>query len=760
LPERVKGVIREVMETKEETLTVMPLSGVGRSLAYKVDECLAGQVSEGSLVRIPLGRRTELGVVLARGDKEGIDRKRLKQVYGLEQPFPVVRADGLKLAGWMSGYYSCGMEQVLEVMIPRAVRRGMGQKEERHLRLGEEPGKGDLEQLVRRAPQQARVLEFLRDQKAGESWPRPLLLKRLKVTGSVVDGLVEKGYLKESRQAAERVAYGDDAGDIEQVGAKEFSLTEEQAAAAGSIRESVKRGEFEVHLLHGVTGSGKTEVYMRIMREVLAEGGGIIFLVPEVALTPQTVGRLRARFEAVGGEKVVVWHSQLSDGERYDAWRALATGEARVVVGARSAIFAPVENLRLVIVDEEHEPAYKQEEVPRYHGRDVAVYRAMLNKAVCVLGSATPSMESLHNVENGKYRVDRLTRRVDDRQLPLMHVVDMRREKGGGVFSLLLADKMQDRLEKREQTILFLNRRGHDSSLNCPDCGYVALCDHCSITLTHHFHDRRLRCHMCGHETGVPPACPNCRSRKIHYKGSGTQKVEAIARKLMPNARIVRIDADTMRRRHALREQLAAFRQGRIDILVGTQMIAKGLDFPNVTLVGLLDADLSMHLPDFRASERTFQLLVQVSGRAGRGDRAGEVVVQTYMPSSPPVQFGRQQDFDGFVEEELNHRKEFGYPPYRHLIHHLIRGKSLEKVEFYAKQWIKQVGPGLRERGVEIRGPAPCPIERIQNMFRYQIWYFTGNVSKLMPYLNQQRSAFKWDPELIEIVDVDAVNLI
>jgi primosomal protein N' (replication factor Y) len=431
-----------------------------------------------------------------------------------------------------------------------------------------------------------------------------------------------------------------------------------------------------------------------------------------------------------------------------------------VVVGARSAIFAPVENLRLVIVDEEHEPAYKQEEVPRYHGRDVAVYRAMLNKAVCVLGSATPSMESLHNVENGKYRVDRLTRRVDDRQLPLMHVVDMRREKGGGVFSLLLADKMQDRLEKREQTILFLNRRGHDSSLNCPDCGYVALCDHCSITLTHHFHDRRLRCHMCGHETGVPPACPNCRSRKIHYKGSGTQKVEAIARKLMPNARIVRIDADTMRRRHALREQLAAFRQGRIDILVGTQMIAKGLDFPNVTLVGLLDADLSMHLPDFRASERTFQLLVQVSGRAGRGDRAGEVVVQTYMPSSPPVQFGRQQDFDGFVEEELNHRKEFGYPPYRHLIHHLIRGKSLEKVEFYAKQWIKQVGPGLRERGVEIRGPAPCPIERIQNMFRYQIWYFTGNVSKLMPYLNQQRSAFKWDPELIEIVDVDAVNLI
>lgn len=748
------------MSEKAETLTVMPLSGVGRELAYKVDERLWKDVKPGCLVRIPLGRRSELGVVVRMGDDGSFDRGRLKQIFGLEQPFPVVREEGIRLAGWMSGYYSCGMEQVLEVMIPRAVRRGMGQKEERHLRLSDTVAEADLEALARRAKKQFQVVEFFKGQAVGGTWPRPLLMKRLKVSGPVLDGLVEKGLLIETRKAAERVAYGDGAGDIEQVGTREFDLTEEQAAAGKDIHKSIAEGGFSVHLLHGVTGSGKTEVYMRTMRQVLAEGGGIIFLVPEVALTPQTVGRLRARFEAVGGEKVVVWHSQLSDGERYDAWRSLATGEAKVVVGARSAVFAPVENLRLIVVDEEHEPAYKQEEVPRYHGRDVAVYRAMLNKAVCVLGSATPSMESLQNVKTGKYRVNRLDKRVDDRQLPLMHVVDMRREKGGRVFSGLLADKMQERFENKEQTILFLNRRGHDSSLNCPDCGYVALCDYCSITLTHHYHDRRLRCHMCGYEAGVPSVCPKCRSPKIHYKGSGTQKVEAIAKKLMPHANIVRIDADTMRRRHALREQLAAFRQGKIDVLVGTQMIAKGLDFPNVTLVGLLDADLSMHLPDFRASERTFQLLVQVSGRAGRGDRSGEVVVQTYMPSSPPLQFGRQQDFDGFIEEELDHRREFGYPPYRHLIHHLIRGQSVEKVEFYAQQWIKQVGPGLKELGVEIRGPAPCPIERIQNMFRFQIWYFTPNVSKVMPYLNRQRAEFKWDPDLIEIVDVDAVNLI
>lgn len=755
-----KGKIREWMSAGEATVTVVPLSGVGRELAYRLDERLAERVEVGSLVRVPLGPRSELGVVVALGDDGSFGADRMKLVYGLEQPFPVVREDGIRLAKWMSVYYSCGLEQVLEVMIPRSVRRGMKQKQERYVRRVDEVSDKDLEALKRRAPKQFRVMEFLGQQVTQDSWPRALLLKRLGVTAAVVDGLVSKGLVEESLRVAERVAYQDGPGELEQVATHGFTLTDEQDAAAKSIRASLEEGKFGVHLLHGVTGSGKTEVYMRIMREVLEGDGGVIFLVPEVALTPQTVGRLRARFEAVGGDRVVVWHSQLSDGERTDAWRALATGEARVVVGARSAVFAPVANLRLIVVDEEHEPAYKQEEVPRYHGRDVAVYRAMLNDALCVLGSATPSLESLLNVGNGKYLVDKLTRRIDDRQLPLMHVVDMRREKGGGVFSQMLADKLLDRFERKEQTILFLNRRGHDSSVNCPDCGYVAMCDHCSITLTHHYHDQRLRCHMCGFETAVPYTCPQCRSPKIRYKGTGTQKVESVARKLMPHANIVRIDADTMRRKHALREQLSAFRQGKIDVLVGTQMIAKGLDFPNVTLVGLMDADLSMHLPDFRAAERTFQLLVQVSGRAGRGDRAGEVVVQTYMPSNAPVQYGRQQDFDGFNEEELKHRKEFGYPPYRHLIHHLIRGPGQEKVEFYAKQWIKHVQQGLLDLGVEIRGPAPCPVERIQNMFRYQVWYFTPNVSRIMPFLNEQRAAFKWDPEIIEILDVDALHLI
>jgi primosomal protein N' (replication factor Y) len=747
------------MEEEEQTVTVMPLSGVGRGLAYRVPPGMETGLGPGSLVRIPLGRRSDLGVVVEMGDDGSFAASRMKHLYGVEQPFPVVREDGIQLARWMAGYYACGMEQVLEVMIPRAVRRGMGPKRKRVITLNPVPAEA-LEKLKKRAPQQHRVVEFLQDQAARTSWPRALLTKRLQVTASVLNALVEKGILEESHEAAERVAYGDAVGGLEHVSAKAFDLNEEQESAATSLLESLEEQEFRVHLLHGVTGSGKTEVYMRIMKRVLKDGGGVIFLVPEVALTPQTVGRLRARFEAVGGDKVVVWHSHLSDGERADAWRALATGEARVVVGARSAIFAPVANLRLVIVDEEHEPAYKQEEVPRYHGRDVAVYRAMITGSLCVLGSATPSLESLHNVDRGKYALDRLTKRVDDRQLPLMHVVDMRREKGPAVFSRLLLEKLEARLEKGEQAILFLNRRGYDASLHCPDCGFVAVCDYCDITLTHHFYDRRLRCHMCGYETAVPSVCPKCRSPKIHYKGSGTQKIEAIAKKLLPHGKIVRIDADTMRKRHAFREQLTAFRQGKIDILVGTQMIAKGLDFPNVTLVGLLDADISMHLPDFRAGERTFQLLVQVSGRSGRGDRSGEVVVQTYMPSSPTIRYAQQQDFEGFRQEELDHRREFGYPPYRHLIHHLIRGQNQEKVQFYAKQWVQHIGPGLKERGVEIRGPAPCPVERIQNMFRYQVWYFTPNVTKVIPYISAQRAAFKWDPELIEVVDVDAVNLI
>jgi primosomal protein N' (replication factor Y) len=751
-------------EASPQTAAIWPLTGFSRALSYKLPNALVESLEPGCLVRIPLGRRSELGIVKALDPELEIAPERLKFVHTLEQPFPVLSADLLQLAPWMAHYYAASLENVFEVMIPGAVRKGMRLAQRKVLQVAEPLPADELKALTRRAPQQAKLYQFLASQLSDDPLPKNKILQRLEIPASSADALIKKGVLRETTAVQRKTAYDDDLSAAEIVAKRAIQLTEKQEAAAAALRAGLGRRAFERYLLHGVTGSGKTEVYLDAMEHALKDGGSVIFLVPEVALTPQTVSRLRVRLEPM--TRVVVWHSHLSDGERYDAWHALATGEARVVVGARSAIFAPMKDLRLIIVDEEHEPAYKQEETPRYHGRDVAVYRAHLNQALCVLGSATPSLESLHNAREGKYQLLQLRERIDHRQLPLIHVVDMVREKAKGkgpaIFSPLLAEKMRQRHENGEQAILFLNRRGYDASLKCPDCGYVAMCEHCDLTLTHHRSDHILRCHLCGYEDLVPRSCPQCKSPKIVYRGSGTQKIEDLARKIIPGARIVRIDADTMQKKNLFREILGDFRRGKIDVLVGTQMIAKGLDFPNVTLVGLLDADLSLHMPDFRAAERTFQLLVQVAGRAGRGDRAGEVVVQTSMPYAPAIQFARQQDFEGFAADELANRAEFHYPPYRHLIHHLFRSKNPEKVKFYAQQWVKHVEEILAPEfpALEIRGPAPCPIEKIKDHYRYQLWYFTPGVTRLVGRLQELRSAFKWDKEMIEVLDVDAVGLV
>jgi primosomal protein N' (replication factor Y) (superfamily II helicase) len=452
----------------------------------------------------------------------------------------------------------------------------------------------------------------------------------------------------------------------------------------------------------------------------------------------------------------------LSEGERLDGWLALAAGESRVVVGARSAVFAPVHNLKLIVVDEEHEPAYKQDETPRYHGRDVAVYRAKLNHAHCLLGSATPSLESYANALAGKYKLHELKLRVDDRKLPYIDVVDMRieimRSRGMTTLSQRLVNAMQDRFEKREQTILFINRRGYSSSMQCTECGHVEECAHCSISMTYHRKDEMLRCHLCGAEKTAPISCPKCRSPKIRWRGLGTQRVEEAVRRVLPRARIERMDTDTMSKKNRFREVLGQFRTGKIDVLVGTQMIGKGLDFPNVTLVGLIDADISMHIPDFRANERTFQLLVQVAGRSGRGDRAGEVVVQTFTPQAEPIQFSRHADYAGFSAAELKLRKDFHYPPYRHLIHHLFRGPNADKLKFFAEQWAKLVEKEMGDK-VELRGPSPSPIEKIKDAYRWQLWYFTNNVTKTIPTLTRLRAEFAWPDDIIQVLDVDPVSL-
>jgi len=747
---------------KDPTLIVdvAPLTGLDRTLAYAVPDSLAATLAVGSLVRVPLLNRTQLGVVERLDSREAVPAGKLKYILENLYPIPVLTGELIVLGRWMQRYYASSADAAFETMIPAAVRQQTAPKTKALLEAGRILPGDELEKLEKRAPKQAELYQFLRQQI--KPLPKSMVLSRLGVNPASCAALVKKGLVKEFSEREERTVYDDDLSAAETVAMHEVVLNDEQQAAADDLRASLDRREFRPHLLHGVTGSGKTEVYLDAMRAAVAGGGGVIFLVPEVALTPQTVGRLRARLER-DGIKIVVWHSHLSAGERFDAWFALAKGEARVVVGARSAVFAPIGNLRLIVVDEEHEPAYKQGETPRYHGRDVAVYRAMLAGATCVLGSATPSLESLYNAQQGRYHLNRLTKRVDDRQLPTVHIVDMRREKIGpdGLtnISRALSDKLTDRFEKREQSILFLNRRGYSNSVLCPDCGFVAQCPHCDVTLTYHKTDERIKCHVCGYFERAPARCGKCGSTGIRKRGFGTQKIEEALQRIVPRAKIVRLDTDTMTKKNLFRHILGDFRAGKIDILVGTQMIAKGLDFPNVTLVGLVDADIALHVPDFRASERCFQLLVQVAGRSGRGDTAGEVIVQTFMPHNEPIQFARRGDFDGYLEVELEQRREFRYPPYRHIVRHLFRGRNPDKVIFYAEKWADLIEEKL-EHPVEIRGPAPAPLEKMKDTYRFHLWYFLGNVSKVLPAILALRKDFPMDDEVVDVLDVDPVDMV
>jgi primosomal protein N' (replication factor Y) len=740
---------------------VHPLAGFDKVLHYKVPESLRPAIAVGSLVRVPVGRAMRLGVVGGLGPPDDFPIDRLKPVAQVVYPFPALTADLLELARWMSVYYSAPMDSVIECMIPAAVRSGARIKEARFLRVVRKMPKEELAVLSRKAPAQARLYSYL----VGQIRPQPkgLILARTGSSAASVRALVDRGFLKEDVVRVEREAYGDDQGHGELVASQPHALNDEQALAVSSLAGSLSSGKFGVTLLHGITGSGKTEVYLRAIQATLESGGGVIMLVPEVALTPQTVARLRSRLEAIApGHRCVVWHSHLSEGERLDGWLALASGEVRIAVGARSAVFAPVRNLRLIVVDEEHEPAYKQDESPRYHGRDVAVMRARICGAQCVLGSATPSLESHANVVSGKYGLLKLTKRVDFRSLPSFTVVDMcaeaARQRGAAALSNTLVEAMRARLERGEQTILFINRRGYSSSMQCRKCGSVEECPHCSVSMTYHRTDETLRCHLCGEQRPAPVRCPKCGAPDIRWRGLGTQRVEEAVKRVMPRARIERMDTDAMSKKNRFREILGDFRKGKIDILVGTQMIGKGLDFPNVTLVGLVDADLSMHIPDFRANERTFQLLVQVAGRAGRGDKAGEVVVQSFTPKAEAIQFARHADYDGFAAAELEMRREFGYPPQRHLIGHLFRGPNPDKLKFFAEQWAKRVCDTLGKR-VELRGPAPAPIEKIRDEYRWQLWYFVGSVTKVIPDLSRLRDEFEWPEGITQMIDVDPMNL-
>ena len=515
-----------------------------------------------------------------------------------------------------------------------------------------------------------------------------------------------------------------------------LSLNAEQQVAVETILQSVQEQQSQTYLLEGITGSGKTEVYLQVIAEVLNQGKTAIMLVPEISLTPQMVQRFKSRF----GEHVAVMHSGLSQGEKYDEWRKIERGEAEVVVGARSAIFAPIENIGVIIVDEEHEASYKQEETPRYHARDLAIWRSEYHHCPVVLGSATPSLESRARAQKNVYQRLRLTQRANQAAtLPTIDVVDMRKEvENGNVssFSMSLQEKLQERLEKNEQSVLILNRRGYSSFVMCRDCGYVLPCPNCDISLTLHMDSKTMKCHYCGHEERIPYRCPNCGQDKIRYYGTGTQKVEEELQTLLPESRILRMDVDTTRRKGAHEKILRTFGEGQADILLGTQMIAKGLDFPNVTLVGVLNADTALNLPDFRSSERTFQLLTQVSGRAGRAEKPGEVIIQSFNPEHYAIQLAKAQDYEDFYTKEMYIRHRGDYPPYYFTVQ--ITASHPEENEA-AKQMFQiatKLKQGLSPQAI-LLGPTPNAIMRVNNRYFYQVIIKYKQEPMLQPLLKE-----------------------
>lgn len=600
-------------------------------------------------------------------------------------------------------------------------RRAVKEKTEKYVRLNSARTSPQafqelLAELERTAPKQAAGLSYVKQQ--GQEVRKKELLKQAQLSSVSLKALVDKGYVEVFEKTVFRDYYAPEVPDKP----PQLQLTGEQKMATEQIAGAIAAGVFKAFLLFGVTGSGKTQVYIEAIHNVLQAGKTAIVLVPEISLTPQTVARFRSHF----GDKIAVLHSAMSAGERYDSWQKLQRGDAVVAIGPRSAIFAPVANLGLVVVDEEQEGSYKQTDpVPRYHARDIAVVRAKRNQAVVILGSATPSSESFYNARNGKYQLLQLKKRVTDVAMPAVEIIDMLKERRLSgkrevpVFSRLLVKKMQEKLSRNEQIILLLNRRGFSSFIKCKECGYVAGCEHCNITMTYHLHGRHLRCHYCGSVRKAPDVCPECQGHDIVFTGYGTQKVETELQAQFPDVNVVRMDLDTTNRKWAHDRILRDFARGKYQILLGTQMVAKGLDFNRVTLVGVINADVGLLLPDFRSTERTFQLLTQVAGRAGRRNIAGEVIIQTYTPESFCLRCAQKHDFQRFYSEEILARRELSYPPFGRLISIVFKGENETSVRQAARTYAGLLAGA--NRGLEILGPVPAPIAKIQNKYRYQI---------------------------------------
>ncbi len=710
---------------------------VNKTFHYRAPLDLQERLVAGSRVLVPFGSRTMAGTVLGFPDKsDAIGLKAIIEITGSP-----LTPDLLALAHWMADYYLYPLGLTIESMVPKAVSRSKPGKK-RYLLLAD----GGHELAAVRGPKQKELLLLLCERKV-------MGLAELKTfSPATIRALCDAGMATIVEKDVERAeAPGAFVPCVPPL------LMPEQADAVLRISEAAALSQFGVFLLHGVTGSGKTEVYLHSIKQQADLGRGTIVLVPEIALTPQLLGRFQRRF----GNRVAVLHSGLNDRERADEYRRIQSGQVDVAVGARSAVFAPFDRVGLIIVDEEHENSYKQDEGLRYHARDVAVMRAKFQNAVAVLGSATPSLESFYNARNGKYRYLRLAQRVDHRPMPTVAIIDVKNLPKQTLYTPQLLAGIAQRLEKNEQTLLLLNRRGFSTVVICQECGAVIRCPSCSVSLTFHKSEGNLKCHYCGYFTRPPDTCVSCHGVDLKPLGSGTQKVEEELQALFPAARMRRMDSDSVKGRDAYEQLLRQVDRLEVDILLGTQMIAKGHDFPAVTLVGVVDADVGLNFPDFRAAEKTFQLITQAAGRAGRGERAGEVVIQTMNPSHYSILHSRTHDYEGFYNEELAYRMQLGYPPIGRFIKLEVKSPDEARAAEAAQTARDRIHFLMRGKETTLLGPAPAPISRVRGQYRFQLLLLSTKRDHIRMLAAEGRAAVeeKFGRKCRVLVDVDPVNL-
>ena len=677
---------------------------IAHSEVDRVFDYLCGdEVCAGMRVTVPFARSVTTGIVMRVKEESELPPEKLKRVLRVLDELPALNEECLALAEKLARRYRCPKALVLRLFLPAEMRTGKVSERLKSVVSLE----GDIGLIPPRAKRQRELAEFLSARGEAD------LTALREEFGSAVKGLEERGMLHIEKRRIFRDPY-----ERLQKSAPIRPLTPAQEAAVHTIERTQKT----VTLIHGVTGSGKTEIYLTLIAHALEEGKSAIFLVPEISLTPQMFAQLRARFQM----SCAILHSGLSAGERFDEWERLRSGEAKIAIGARSAVFAPLEHIGVIVIDEEHDGSYSSESSPRYNTFDIAYLRAKHNGCKLVLGSATPSVETYRRAKQGEFELITLPERINRRPMPEVHLVDMRREVKRGnpsPFSAALRERLETCLEKGDQAILFLNRRGYSQTVICRDCGYVAKCEHCDVSLTYHSEENCLKCHYCGTKYHMLSACPQCGGVHINYVGTGTQRVERELKKLYPEARILRMDNDTTSGKEGHLKILQRFAAKEADILVGTQMVAKGHDFPNVTLVGILDADMSLHFPDYRSGERTFQLVTQVAGRSGRAENRGEVVLQTYDPDNYILRFAASYDYEGFYEHEVGMRAAMAFPPFARIVRVMVTAEE-DKLALAA---LKAVYEKLQRVYAEesekflFFNKMHAPVKRIQNKFRYQV---------------------------------------